>query len=85
MGKFTPIPFSLIGLVTGTIMLPAYAVPYLIGSVLGNYVIRRHVGDEWWSNYRSVIVAGILCGMGIMIAISASAVMIMKATWILPW
>ena len=85
IGKYTPIPFSLIGLSTGTIMLPAYAIPFLVGSILGNYIIRARVGDEWWQRYRAILVASVLAGMGITISIAAALVMIMRATWVLPW
>jgi len=85
IGTFTPIPFSLIGLSTGTLMLPAYAIPFLVGSIIGNYIIRNHVGNEWWQQYRSILVASILAGMGIIISISAALVMVIRATWILPW
>jgi hypothetical protein len=85
IGKFTPIPFSLIGLGVGLAMLPAYSIPFLVGSILGNYIIRRYVGNQWWSQYRPIIVASVLAGTGIVVALSAALIMILKATWILPW
>jgi hypothetical protein len=84
IGKFTLIPFSLIGLGVGLAMLLAYSIPFLVGSILGNYIIRRYVGNQWWSQYRLIIVASVLAGTGIVVALSAALIMILKATWILP-
>ena len=85
LSKFTPIPFSLIGLGTGLVMLPAYSIPYFFGSILGNYILRKYFGDKWWSQNKFIIVAGVAVGSGIVVAIFATIVMIMKATWTLPW
>jgi hypothetical protein len=85
LAKFTPIPFSLIGLITGLVMLPAYSIPFFVGSLLGKYVFSKVFGDQWWSQYKFVIVAGISIGSGIVVAICAAIVMILKATWIFPF
>jgi len=83
--KFTRIPFSIIGLVIGAGMLPAYSITVFIGSIIGNYVIKRYLGAEWWERNRSVIVAGIFAGEGIVLGISAVALMMLKATWLKPY
>jgi len=83
--KFTGIPFSLIAIVTGTGMLPAYSLTVFIGSIIGNYVIKRYMGAEWWMRNRSVVVAGIFAGEGIILGISAVALMMIKATWLKPY
>jgi hypothetical protein len=41
------------------------AIPMFLGAVLGRYVIRRRVGEEKWSAYAPLIMAGFGAGMGL--------------------
>jgi len=85
LSKFTGIPFSAVGLLTGTFVLPASTIPTFIGAVLGKYIFPKIFGEEFWRGRRAVIVAGVSAGEGVVIGLSAAIVMISKATWILPF
>jgi len=83
--KFVGIPFSLTGLVTGTATLPPYAVTLLLGGLTGKYVLPRILGRETWETYRTVIVAGVAAGVGIVVGIIGAVTLLSKAVWILPY
>jgi len=85
LGEFAPFPFSLLGLVTGCTTLPPMAISLFIGSSLGNIILRKLGGDEWWNNYRSVIVAGLGAGQGIIIGISTALALVGRSKWVLPY
>ena len=79
------IPFSLIGLLTGTYILPTSAVPTFIGAFISKYLAPKVVGKEWWNENKALIVAGVAAGEGILIGLATAIVMVSKATWILPF
>jgi len=83
--KFTGIPFSFVGLVTGTTLLPPYPLAMFLGGFIGRYVLARFMGKEKWDTYKAVIVAGIATGAGIVAGIAGAVVCMYKSIWILPF
>jgi len=83
--RFTRIPFSFVGLVTGTTLIPPYPVAMFLGGLLGRYGLSRLVGKEKFDAYKSVIVAGIATGSGIVAGIAGAIVVMYKSIWILPF
>lgn len=79
------VPFNIVGLATGTFIWPPFATSSLLGGLLGRYVIKKYMGDEWWGKNRAVIVAGIAVGEGIMVGIFSGFTMMSKSTWLLPY
>jgi hypothetical protein len=80
--SFVAIPyFDVLGLLAGLGIAPHYANALLIGFLLGNYVLRRRLGEEWWNNYRLTFLAGLAAGHGIIAAVIGGIVLISKALW----
>jgi len=77
------IPFVLISFSVGITQPIPWTVSILIGGILAKIFMRRF-GKEWWDEYKAVIVAGTLLGEGLVVAISAAIMLIMKAMWISP-
>jgi len=77
------IPFVLISFGVGISQPIPLTVSILIGGILGKLMVRKF-GKQWWDEYKSVIVAGVLLGEGVIIAISAALMLISKAMWISP-
>lgn len=85
LSRFMTVPFSLVAFVTGASMLPAYSIPILAGGLLGRFFFARVFGTAWWTNNRSVLIAGIMAGEGVMVGICVAIAMLSKAAWILPY
>jgi len=49
--------------------LPPSATSLLVGALLGKYLERR-VGKEKWETLRSVMIAGVFCGLALALAIA---------------
>jgi len=80
--SFVPIPYlDVMGLLAGLSIPPYYSNAILIGYIIGNYVIRRYVGDEWWKNYRLTFLAGLSAGYGIVAVIMGCITLISRALW----
>ncbi len=77
------IPFILIAFSLGITQPIPFTFSILIGGIIGKLLMRK-VGKEWWDEYKSVIVAGVLLGEGVIVAISAALMLISKAMWISP-
>jgi len=84
LGRFTAIPFSLMGLLTGFLQIPPFSVATFMGALLGNFGLKRFFKEKW-DVYRSLLAAGIVTGVGITAGVSSAIVMITKAGWILPY
>jgi len=78
------LPFSPIGFVAGANLVPPFAFNYFVGGVLGKLIERKY-GKEAWEKYRSVILAGIFCGIGLALAFSVAIAIITKSIWASPW
>lgn len=83
------IPFSFISFVAG---LTGYAgglmhlqVAAFFGSLVTNLIITRRMGREWYLKYRSPMIAGLITGEGVAIAVAAALTMMYKSLWILPY
>ncbi|MEM1853502.1 MAG: hypothetical protein QXR56_07405 [Thermofilaceae archaeon] len=79
------VPINPVALVGGTYALPPYTIMVFITSVLSRYVISRAIGREKWERIRSVVVAGFLAGVGIIVAVGVAITLLSKAAWIWPW
>lgn len=78
------IPLSAIGIVAGISVPIANSTGILIGLIIAKILVKRF-GERWFSRNRSVIVAGVLTGEGIIVATSTAITMIIKAIWIKPY
>jgi hypothetical protein len=83
------IPFSFISFVTG---LTGYAgglmhlqIAAFFGSLIANLIVIPRMGKDWYRTHRSSIIAGLITGEAVSIAIVAALVMAYKALWILPY
>jgi hypothetical protein len=85
VSKLTSVPFSLMGIVTGASTLPAYTIPLFISGLIGKYLIPKILGKEWWEKYKTVVVAGIATGEGVLIGLVIGLVLLAKVGWILPF
>jgi len=83
--KFTRIPFSFVSLVTGTTLTPPYPIAMFLGGLIGHYGVARFLGKERFNTYRSVIVAGVATGSGIVAGIAGAIVVIYKSIWMRPF
>ena len=79
------LPFSLIGFVVGASTPMPNSLSMFIGALIGRFMIRRRLGEDWWRNYRYVMLAGVFLGEALMVGISATLMLMSKAAWILPF
>ena len=79
------IPINPVALVGGAYALPPYTIMVFVSSVLGKYVVSRAIGREKWERVRSVIIAGFLAGIGIVVAVGVAITLLSRAAWIWPW
>ena len=79
LSRLTRIPFSPISLLMGMMTPISLIIPLFLGSLVSIYI-----GKKWidWSSYKSVIVAGLVAGEGIVAGIAAAIVVLAKSTWI---
>ncbi len=73
-----PIP-TFYGIVGGVSLLPHYALPMLVGALLGRYFFAKRIGEETWRRYTPIILAGYACGMGL-IGMAAIALALIAKT-----
>ncbi|RLE82559.1 MAG: hypothetical protein DRJ51_00965 [Thermoprotei archaeon] len=78
------LPFSPIGFAAGAALVPPFAFNYFLGGLIGRLIERRY-GKEAWEKYRSVILAGIFCGIGLALAFSVAIAIIFKSIWVTPY
>jgi len=79
------IGFSAAALIGGFMNLPPYAIMVLISSIIGNLLISRLFGKEWWLRVRGIIVAAFAAGMGIATGLGVSLTFISRSSWIWPY
>ncbi len=79
------LPFSSMGILMGTMSIPPFTIPILIGSLLNKYVLPRLIGRERWENDKAVMVAGLSTGQGVATGVGIALLLISKATWLKPW
>ena len=73
------------GLVSGTQVLPAYAIPQFIGAMLGRYYFQKRYGKENWQAFTPVLVAGYYCGMGLIGMAAVALALLSKSVSRLPF
>lgn len=83
--NFLRIPFSPSGVVLGSMQIPPTAIAVLIGSIIGNVVLPRVTGREWWREYRTVLISGFAAGEGTAIGVSIVGALLAKAVWAWPY
>jgi len=57
----------------------------LIGSIIGNFVLRKRFGDERWGRIAPLTVMGFAIGDGLMWAAAFTIAMIGRSLWLLPY
>jgi hypothetical protein len=78
------LPFNIIGFAAGFSTPIPLVTNYLIGGLLGRYLSRR-LGVEWWKNNVPVILAGLICGLGLVTALIVAFAVTTTALWSLPY
>jgi len=62
-----------------------WAVPSMLGAVLGRYYFARRFGPARWRQYTPVLAAGYACGVGLIGMVSIGLTIIFKAVRSLPF
>jgi uncharacterized oligopeptide transporter (OPT) family protein len=75
---------SLIGLAVGMAVPLPFSVSLFIGGCLA-MVIRYRWGKDWFSQYRNVLVAGLVVGEGIVIGIAAAIAALRNSLLSIPY
>jgi len=83
--EFIPLPFHLMGLVAGCTMLPPLSLAWLIGCLIGKYIIQKRIRRETWEDIRPVLAGGIIAGEGVGLGVGAAAVIIARSLRSLPY
>lgn len=79
---FVKIPFfNVSSLLLGLTIPPYYANAMLVGFIVGNYAIRKWLGENWWKKYRFTFLAGAVAGFGIVAGIAGAIILISKVLW----
>ncbi|MCD6563779.1 MAG: OPT/YSL family transporter [Thermoproteales archaeon] len=78
------IPFSPIGFAAGAAVVPPFAFNYFLGALVGKLIIRKY-GKEAWEQNRSVIIAGLFCGIGLALALSVAIAIVTRSIWTTPY
>jgi hypothetical protein len=73
------------GLINGTHVLPAFAIPQFIGAMLGRFYFSKRYGTENWKAYTPVLVAGYYCGMGLIGMAAVALALLSKSVSRLPY
>lgn len=82
--NFLPsIPFSIAAFVAGTFQTVPSPLAMLIGYLFAKYVFSKRI--ENWQDIKTSIVGGVILGEGISIVLAASAVIVAKSLWTLPY
>ena len=77
---FLHLPLSILGFAMGFGALPPNVISYLIGSIIGVFMKKR-IGVKKWNESKSVIIAGLFCGMGVAIGLIVGIIMMSKSRW----
>lgn len=73
------------GFAGGLGLFPANTLPQLFGAWFGRRFMARRYGQENWSRYAPVLLAGFACGTGLISMVSISMALIAKAVAKLPY
>jgi hypothetical protein len=76
------IPFyHTLGLLQGFAAALPNTITLVIGFLIGKYIIARFYGTEAWAKDRSLIVAGLIVGAGLIMGIVIAIALLAKAIW----
>jgi hypothetical protein len=67
------------GIVGGLGQWPHFAIPNFLGALLGRFYLRQRFGEERWSSYAPILLAGYSCGVGLIGMTSIAVALISKA------
>ncbi len=67
------------GFLGGLGQWPHFAIPNFVGALLGRYYLRQRFGEERWSSYAPILLAGYSCGVGLIGMTSIAVALISKA------
>lgn len=82
--NFLPsIPFSIAAFVGGTFQTVPSPLAMLIGYLFARFVLSKRIDD--WDDIKASIVGGVILGEGVSIVLAASAVIVAKSLWTLPY
>ncbi len=84
--SLTGLPILLFyGLISGTHAIPPFAIPMMIGGLLGRYYFEKRYGTQNWRAYAPVLVAGYYCGMGLIGMAAVALALLSKSVSRLPF
>jgi len=69
------------GMIGGVAEYPHYALPMLIGALLGRFYFAKKIGAEQWRRYTPILLAGYACGMGLVAMVSIAIALIGKTIY----
>jgi len=81
----TGIPFNSVALIGGMFTPPPYTVMVFLMSLLSHLVFKRYLGADRWNAVKGIVVAGVIAGLGLVVGLGVSLVLISKASWLWPW
>jgi len=55
------------------------AIPQFAGALLGRYYLRKKLGEEKWTSYPPVLLAGYYCGTGLVVMVGSGISLIISA------
>lgn len=55
------------------------AIPQFFGAILGRFYLQKKLGEEKWSKYPPVLLAGYYCGAGLVVMVGAGVSLIISA------
>ena len=67
------------GFVGGLGQWPHFAIPNFLGALLGRFYLRQRFGEERWTSYAPILLAGYSCGVGLIGMTSIAVALISKA------
>ena len=73
------------GFAAGVGALPHDCLPRCAGALLSRYYFARKHGEETWSRYAPVLLAGYSCGMGLIGVFCVAVALISTAVTHLPF
>lgn len=73
------------GFAGGIGLWPANTIPQLLGAIAGRKYFAKRFGEERWSAYAPVLLAGFSCGTGLMAMVAIALALLAKAVSSLPY
>ncbi len=67
------------GIIGGAAAWPHMVIPQMAGALLGRYVLKKRFGEEKWKAYAPVLLAGYMCGVGLVGTIAVAFALLAKA------